>query len=145
MLCHGCLNISRTQFSPRGGMSNLRVKATWKMTTITRNLPWFIKDLGLSIVGEVRYISQNELPSLAKIRSTSEMLRISSGKSPPSRHRLLKASYLKSTWNRDRDWRIYHEITSTVTHHLSPFRSWIVLACVRTGNTSLRDNLLLFL
>jgi hypothetical protein len=24
------------------------------MTTVTRNLPWFIKDLGISIIGQVR-------------------------------------------------------------------------------------------
>jgi len=32
----------------------IRPGASLAMTTITRNLPWFVKDLGVSIVGQVR-------------------------------------------------------------------------------------------
>jgi mannose-P-dolichol utilization defect protein 1 len=34
------------------------------MTSITRNLPWFIKDLGISIVGKVRISSSPAAPNV---------------------------------------------------------------------------------
>ena len=80
------------------------------MTTITRNLPWFVKDLGVAIVGEVS-LKQHLCPGRVMTYAI-EMLCLSSREFGHSRCRLPEILVVERPRLRHCRWWLYYESAS---------------------------------
>ena len=90
------------------------------MTAITRNLPWFIKDLGVAIVGQV---CPHARAWARVITRFVEMLCFSCRELGLARRRVLEVLVVKGPWGGDCRWRIYHEGSAIATQYVfSPLR-----------------------
>jgi len=81
-----------------------------RMSAITRNLPWFIKDLGLSIIGEVKCFTRLSLYLFINTRNhKSGMLHLPHRDLRCQRRKMPQILSFKGSRYWNCIWRIYYE------------------------------------